>query len=64
MEIEKWNQERLRFERAEASEEDIDDLLYILDYSNAEESIEETKEMILAGKAFVIADILEKNKKD
>ncbi len=64
MEIEKWNQERLRFERAEASEEDMDDLLYILDYSNAEESIEETKELILSGKAFVIADIIEKNKKD
>jgi len=64
MEIEKWNQEKLRFEKAEATESDIDDLFYVFEYSNAEASIEETKQTIMENKMEFIAELIEKNKKN
>ena len=47
MKIEKWNSKTNRFEQVEATDSDIEDLFYIFEYSKAEASIEETKQMIL-----------------
>tara|TARA_R100001510_G_C7630628_1_gene189539 strand:+ start:669 stop:881 length:213 start_codon:yes stop_codon:yes gene_type:complete len=46
MKIERWNKELLCFERIDATEDDIENLFYYIEYANAEAKIEETRCMI------------------
>jgi hypothetical protein len=62
MKIEKWNAEKNIFEQVEATDSDIDDLYYVLEYSMAEAQIEETKRAIIEDGMSFIDNILKKSK--
>jgi|TARA_R100000995_G_scaffold66777_1_gene35503 hypothetical protein len=62
MKIEKWNAEKNIFEQVEATDSDIDELYYVLEYSMAEAQIEEAKRAIIEDGMSFIDNILKKSK--
>ena len=62
MKIEKWNAEKNIFEQVEATDSDIEDLYYVLEYSIAEAQIEEARQSILESGANFIDNLLKRGK--
>ena len=62
MKIEKWNAEKNIFEQVEATDSDIEDLYYVLEYSIAEAQIEEDRQSILESGANFIDNLLKRGK--
>ena len=62
MKIGKWNAEKNIFEQVEATDSDIDELYYVLEYSMAEAQIEEAKRAIIEDGMSFIDNILKKSK--
>ena len=62
MKIEKWNAEKNVFEQVEATDSDIEDLYYVLEYSIAEAQIEEARQSILESGANFIDNLLKRGK--
>ena len=60
MKIEKWNAEKNIFEQVDATDSDIEDLYYVLEYSIAEAQIEETRQSILESGANFIDNLLKR----
>ena len=62
MKIEKWNAEKNIFEQVDATDSDIEDLYYVLEYSIAEAQIEEARQSILESGANFIDNLLKRGK--
>tara|TARA_R110002072_G_scaffold248224_2_gene407306 strand:+ start:47 stop:244 length:198 start_codon:yes stop_codon:yes gene_type:complete len=61
--IEKWNSKTRRFEKREATETDIEELFYVLEYTKAEANIVETQQLILDGEPDIFEYTAKINKK-